>query len=193
MSIRVFTQSEADILSIAGEQFPLRPLPSGKAVHFEDMLKDINLETIFDSVTNGISNEMSTSEEFQKMADNLFSLRYTLIAYGLQIKRDTPDYSKLTSAIDEAGFKEIFWAIDQIMDVNGFKYVEKMVKNLFETLKPMIPDLREIVSRSLKKYSEKEDLMEDLEKKLEVLRSTGTTSSSPDSQESPTSILQPIS
>lgn len=190
MAVRVFVQ-EDDELVIQGESFKLRPLPSAKALNLRAMLQDVNLEKVLEDVSEGLSQDMAFSEELIVLGENLSSkFRYGLIAYALQIEEGTEEYKRLTSAIDKAGFKEIWFDIEQIIEINGFKWLEKMVKNLTEALTPNLPELGKSVSRLLTKYSERNELLDKLDQKLETVRSTGSNISSLNSQESHSTLDQ---
>lgn len=185
MATRIFTRIEDDTISIAGEVFGFSALPSGKALRLTEMYGNFNLQEILDNISEGIDSETSNIESIQKLTDKIFSIRYSLIAFGLQIseQEDSVNYKRLKSAIDKASFPEIIWVIDNIMEINGLKHVEKMVKNLLGKLEGILPDLKGELSASLKRYLERTRLIQEAEKELEEVRNTGSTSLSSDLEE----------
>lgn len=189
--VRTFPK-EDDQISIAGEIFNLSALPSAKALKLQNLLGEVDLQKALQDVSKGLSEDMPVNEELAIIFSNLANkVRYDIISYALDIPKDSEDYSRLTKAIDEAGFKEIWWIVEQIIDINGFRFVEKMVKNLVEMVKPALPELGTTASRLVKKYLEKEELQTLLDDKIKDIRSRGSTSSSSDLPENHSTLPQP--
>lgn len=186
MPVRTFTQFEDEKIAIAREEFPLKALPSGKAVNLQEMTNSFG--SISDKLFEGIDTDQTDAETMAAIAQKVMNSKFKIFAFALQIEEDSDDHKRLTKALDEASFPEIVWALDQILDVNGLKHVERLIKNLFSRLEPLVPDLREAITASLKRFSKNEDLMD----RLQNLRSTGSTPSSQPSQDLPSS-LEPVS
>jgi hypothetical protein len=193
-NVRIFTQYKDEELSIAGEVFAFKALPSGKAAKIADLIGDSsNISKILEDLASDIAPGMGTSEELKSVGNRIFEARYRIIAFALQIEEDSEDYQRLKAAVDVASFPEIFWAIDQIMEINGLKRLEKMVKNLLKSVESLGPDLKDYISRLLKKFTEDEEMMETLTDRMKNIRATGSISSLSDSQEIPTDSPTPIS
>jgi hypothetical protein len=193
-NVRIFTQYRDEELSIAGEVFAFKALPSGKAAKIADLVGDsANITKVLEDLSSNLSSDMSTSEELKNIGNKIFDSRYRIIAFALQINEDSDEYKRLKAAIDNASFPEIFWVIDQIMEINGLKRLEKMVKNLLKALENLAPEIKDYTSRLLKKFTEDEEILQTMTDRMKSIRATGSTSSSSDSPESPTTLPTPIS
>jgi len=191
MSARVFANKEPEELYISTELFKIRPLPSKKAMAFQDLYgSNLDIKKVLGEITSEINEDTSDMETLSVVGKKLFDIRYAVIAKGLEIERDSEDFERLKKAIDEASFREIFWVIDQILEINGFKIVEKMIKNLLVSTKEYLPS-KETIQASLKKFSEESQTVKNLKERLEDLRSNGSTSSSSDSVGNPSTLVPP--
>ncbi len=187
MATRVFTSFEDETITIAGEVWDLRPLPSGKAVKLTDMAQDF--QKAYEILAEDIKDDENSADTIAKVGVKILDSRYYIIAFGLQIEKDSDDFNRLKACIDKASWPEIFWVINQILQVNGSQQLENLIKNSLSRLEPLIPDLRDAITASLRRFSRNQELQE----KLQNLRSTGSTLSSQDSEEDLSSIPQNIS
>ena len=180
MAVRAFQSFADEKISIAGREFPFRPLPSGKALKFSELIGDP--EKLLEQLSEGLEEDTTTLDTFKSVGSKVLDARYKLFSYALGIEEGSEEGQQLKEAIDEASFRELTWVTDQLLEVNGIKHIESLVKNSLSRLESLVPDLRDGITAYLKRSSQTQNLMDRLDK----LRSIGSIQSSEPSEENPT-------